>query len=105
VGRDEKDLHPNETPLVIITTELRKVSQLVLSYGLSPSFDPLIRCTTDNRLEKKQVMHGSFLRRVGVTYVTFVGANALSNFILFPSYKLDYGILNRYLGRPVENKW
>ncbi len=47
----------------------------------------------------------SFARRVATTYVTFVGANALSNFILFPDKKLDYGLLNEYLGRPVKEKW
>lgn len=53
----------------------------------------------------------SFAKRVATTYVTFVGANALSNFVLFPSYKLDYGILNEYISlipsqeRPTGNKW
>ena len=49
------------------------------------------------------VKMASFAKRVATTYVTFVGANALSNFVLFPSYKLDYGFLNEYLGRDVNN--
>lgn len=47
----------------------------------------------------------TFGRRVATTYVTFVGANALSNHILFPDKKLDYGAANELLGREVNNKW
>lgn len=47
----------------------------------------------------------SFVRKVAVTYGTFVGANWLSNFILFPDKKLDYGFANRLLGREVNNEW
>lgn len=47
----------------------------------------------------------SFARRVAVTYGTFVVANAGSNLILFPDKKLDYGFLNRFLGREVNNEW
>ena len=47
----------------------------------------------------------SFTTKVGVTYGTFVIANYLSNFILFPDKKLDYGFLNRIIGREVNNEW
>ncbi|KAI9025531.1 hypothetical protein DFJ74DRAFT_705026 [Hyaloraphidium curvatum] len=47
----------------------------------------------------------SFLKRVVVTYGTFVAANWGSNFLLYPDKKLDYGFLNRALGRPVNNEW
>ena len=43
----------------------------------------------------------SFARKVAVTYGTFVVANWGSNFLLYPDKKLDYGFLNRYLGREV----
>ncbi|KXS21094.1 hypothetical protein M427DRAFT_51373 [Gonapodya prolifera JEL478] len=43
----------------------------------------------------------SFAKRVG----TFVVANFASNFILFPGKKLDYGIGNQLVGRPVQNKY
>ena len=43
---------------------------------------------------QKWAKMASFAKRVATTYVTFVGANACSNFVLFPSYKLDYGLLN-----------
>merc|ERR1711935_91800 len=39
---------------------------------------------------------------VATTYATFVVANGLSNHILFPGLKLDYGILNPVMGRPKQ---
>lgn len=47
----------------------------------------------------------SLLRRISVTYGTFVAANYLSNYALFPDKKLDYGFLNRLIGREVNNEW
>ena len=44
-------------------------------------------------------------KRIGVTYGTFVAANYLSNYVLFPNKKLDYGFLNRLLGREVNTEW
>jgi hypothetical protein len=47
----------------------------------------------------------SFTIRVLKTTGTFIAANALSNVLLFPSYKLDYGVLNPLLGREVHEPW
>jgi hypothetical protein len=47
----------------------------------------------------------SLLKRIGVTYGTFMAANYLSNHILFPDKKLDYGFLNRLMGREVNTEW
>lgn len=50
-------------------------------------------------------MAQTFMRRVGTTYGTFVVANWASNWILFPDKQLDYGIVNKVLGREVKNEW
>jgi len=47
----------------------------------------------------------SLVKRIAVTYGTFVTANYLSNHILFPDKKLDYGFLNRLIGREVNTEW
>ena len=47
----------------------------------------------------------SLVKRIAVTYGTFVTANYLSNHILFPNKKLDYGFLNRLMGREVNTEW
>lgn len=47
----------------------------------------------------------SLLKRIAVTYGTFVTANYTSNYILFPDKKLDYGFLNRVIGREVNTEW
>ncbi|XP_037030666.1 uncharacterized protein LOC119070430 [Bradysia coprophila] len=47
----------------------------------------------------------SLIKRITVTYGTFVTANYLSNHILFPDKKLDYGFLNRLIGREVNTEW
>eukprot|EP00899_Mesostigma_viride_P022525 jgi/Mesvir1/3457/Mv11951-RA.1 len=39
------------------------------------------------------------------TYTTYVAANYLSNFILHPTQKMDYGLLNRALDREVDSEW
>lgn len=47
----------------------------------------------------------SLLKRITVTYGTFVTANYMSNHFLFPDKKLDYGFLNRLIGREVNTEW
>jgi hypothetical protein len=47
----------------------------------------------------------SLVKRIAVTYGTFVAANYLSNYVLFPDKKLDYGFLNRLIGREVNTEW
>lgn len=47
----------------------------------------------------------SLLKRITVTYGTFVTANYMSNHILFPDKKLDYGFLNKLIGREVNTEW
>jgi hypothetical protein len=46
----------------------------------------------------------SFFKRVAVTTGTFIAANALSNVVLFPGKKLDYGVLNDYIYGPGTTK-
>ena len=45
------------------------------------------------------------VKATAFAYGIFVGGNWLSNFILHPQYKLDYGFINQLIGRPVKNKW
>ncbi|UJR20711.1 hypothetical protein I4U23_023832 [Adineta vaga] len=47
----------------------------------------------------------SLIKRIGVIYGTFVAANYLSNHVLFPNKKLDYGFFNRIIGREVNTEW
>ncbi len=51
------------------------------------------------------IMLVSFVKRVATTYGTFVVANYLSNWLLFPDKALDYGAANRLIGRPVNNEF
>ena len=45
------------------------------------------------------------LKALAFSYGIFFGGNWVSNHIIHPTQKLDYGFLNPLLGRPVYNKW
>jgi hypothetical protein len=72
-----------------------------LRYGDSTLLSLARRDSTCVMASISALPRASFLRRVSATYVTFVVANALSNFVLFPGQRLDYGAANALLGRPV----
>lgn len=38
-------------------------------------------------------------------YGIYAGSDIISNIILHPNHKLDFGILNKYLGREVDSAW
>ena len=47
----------------------------------------------------------SLVVNVAKTFGTYCVADTLSNFIQHPTQKMDYGILNTYLDRPVDQKF
>jgi hypothetical protein len=47
----------------------------------------------------------SLVVNVAKTFGTYCVADTLSNFIQHPTQKMDYGILNSYLDRPVDQKF
>jgi hypothetical protein len=48
---------------------------------------------------------GSLAVAVGTTFVTYMIADFLSNFIQHPTQLMDYGIGNKLIGRDMDNAW
>ena len=48
---------------------------------------------------------GSSWPEVGVTFGTYIAADFLSNFLQHPGQKMDYGFLNKVIGREVDEEW
>lgn len=47
----------------------------------------------------------AFLKKVGTLYATYLGANYISNALIHPTQKIDYGILNQFFpdGRAMDS--
>mmetsp|Transcript_27042 Transcript_27042/g.45051 ORF Transcript_27042/g.45051 Transcript_27042/m.45051 type:complete len:231 (+) Transcript_27042:125-817(+) len=48
---------------------------------------------------------GALMAGVATTFATYMAADFLSNFIQHPTQKMDYGVFNQLLGRPVDRAW
>ncbi|GAX10077.1 hypothetical protein FisN_2Lh346 [Fistulifera solaris] len=49
--------------------------------------------------------NGALVAAVGTTFVTYMTADFLSNFIQHPTQQMDYGYFNQFIGRPVTRNW
>jgi len=47
----------------------------------------------------------ALVKEIGITSITYMTADFLSNFLQHPTQKMDYGIFNRLIKREVVNKW
>jgi len=47
----------------------------------------------------------ALIKDIGITTITYMIADFFSNFLQHPTQKMDYGVLNRFFGREVDQKW
>jgi len=90
----------SQITLRIMITLLKKRYLVLLQLAHMASFG----CVTETFCFSRR-FNMSLVKRIAVTYGTFVTANYLSNYVLFPNKKLDYGFLNRLIGREVNTEW
>lgn len=80
----------------------------LLSKGLIISFVPYIALAIYSPAVRQafgNIISGISLAGMIETFGTYMLADTLSNFIQHPTQKMDYGLLNKMLGRPVNQKF
>ena len=93
--------HRPPKPSAMLAAICRRVSLRSAPKLVKPVMKPA-KLSTIPMPPAEEAGASSLVSAVLTTFGTYVIADTLSNFIQHPTQKMDYGFINKYLGRPVD---